>query len=359
MRRTFVQRLLKPPTSSSRLPFRLVQAQCKTDTAFFSQSHRATYQHQPYRSTALPDPYPVGPPRSDRVRRSLLWAVVFGTTGFTAMVLFMVAAYTQEGEIQPGTMADVLLLLRTHDLIRNHPVVQALLADPESEPHFPHAVAPEQEEKLILSTITGEDIECDPHFVYTSLKGHRGLHLVVFWNQLRHTLVMVIVPGFGLQGDITGAVHNGAVTTAIHESMQMVAKKWFPQGLTYNLSDLEVLPVLPVSIKRVCCITCHPAATIKPELLALGVDASTAEKASDVDIEDAEVVRWPEWFDPKDWNVMANSFVAQVQYAPSGHPAKHQNPVKYHAVGRYQVTDSEDWPPPQTLRRKAYYNIRD
>ncbi|KAI1626031.1 hypothetical protein EDD37DRAFT_328200 [Exophiala viscosa] len=361
MRRNVVQRLLKLPTSSRRLPLRLVQAQFKTATAFFSHSHRSTYQHQPYRSTAPPDYYPVGPPRSVPFLRSLLWAVVFGTTGFGTLTWLMAVAYRKEGEIQPGTTSDVRLSRRAVERVGNHPVVQALLADPEFEIHFPYAVTPEQEEKLIISTITGSFIECDPHFVETALRPYRGMNMMVFWNQHRHVLVMVVSPGFGLGGEYIGTVHNGAVTTAVHESMQMVARRWFPQGLSFNLSDLEVSAGSPLPSRGIFCIACHPACSIDTEQLASAVDVFTAAKASDLEIERSGLIIWPDWFDPQDWNIMANSIVAQVVVAPSGRLLNNRDAFTCYlnAVGRFQVSESEDWPPPQSPRRKAYHSIGD
>ena len=186
-----------------------------------------------------------------------------------------------------------------------------------------------------------------------------GPHLIVFWNQRLNTLVMVVDPGTGLGGQYIGTVHNGAVTTAIHESMQMVAQKWFPQGLSYNLSDLEVTFRRSLGIRGLFCITCYPALPVRSQLLASVAKASAAEKAFDADTEQTEKVRWPDWFGPKDRNVMANSIVAQVQIAPSGHPLRNREANYLHAVGRYQVTEAEHWPPSQTPQGKAFYKIRD
>jgi len=174
MRWHLVQRLLKPPSSSSRLPLRIVQAQCKTATASFSQSHRTTYQHQPYKSTTIPHPTPVGPPRSARVLRPLLWAVVFGITGFGTVAFWMAKAFKWHRVIQLDTIEDARLVLNTLVSMRTHPVVQALFADPEFEPHFPYAVTPQQEEAMILSATSDANIDYDPHFVQTALRGHWG-----------------------------------------------------------------------------------------------------------------------------------------------------------------------------------------
>lgn len=262
-----------------------------------------------------------------------------------------VRSYKELGKIQPDSAVDARLAAHIIRKMRMEPIIQALNADPEFCEVLPLAIPEAQAEELKRA---GGFTASVPHFILTALRGARGVFPIAFYNKARQLLVMVVVCGFGTEGDL-GLVHNGALTTLIEESIQLAADAYFPPGLTYNLSDLEVSFSSPVPPNVVFSITCMPASTIDITQLDPSVEASKKHPNQ----VDGDLVHWPDWFDPQDWNLVTNSIVAQVNIAPAGHPLDNRQGVYIHAVGRYEVSESEDWPPPQTPRRKAYYNIRD
>jgi len=337
-RRTF-QRLLKLPVLLQPRPG---PSHRSPSAAFFCQSHRPVYQHQPYRYSPARYPPAFGPSRTVRFLRSLLWATLFSMVGVYAGVGYLKGVYRGQTRVKLGSLADIGIAAEIMTEMDQHPSVQALKADPDFEEIWPLATNAEQTEKM-KTTTDGKDIH---HLVYTAFRGSRGVFPRAFYNRSRHILVMVAACSYGCEGEY-GHLHNGAIETLIQESIRILAQFWFPPDMTYKLSELYVAFGEITHPNTIWCITCMPLATVG-NLAEVVDEAKTAESRgqwSNV---------WPDWFNPRDWNQMTSSIVATVSPL-DGHPIKQPQQATANAVGHFQVEDSEDWPPAPPPHKESFY----
>jgi len=254
--------------------------------------------------------------------------------GACAVVEYLKMAYKGQAKVKLGSQVDIEIAGDIMTQMDQHPNVQALKADPDFEEVWPLATNAEQTEKMK----DGKDIH---HLVFTSLRGSRGVFPRAFYNRSRCILVMVVACSYGCEGEY-GLLHRGAMETMIQESVRLLAQFWFPPDMTYKLSELYVGFGRINRPNTIWCITCVPLATVF-EL----VDAVDENKKNESNL-------WPDWLNPRDWNQMTSSIVAQVSPL-DGHPLVHTQNLNTNAVGHFQLEDSEDWPPAPPRDLESFY----
>ncbi|KAK5218992.1 hypothetical protein LTR72_008174 [Exophiala xenobiotica] len=276
-------------------------------------------------------------------------------------------AYKGQAKVKLGSQVDIEIAGDIMTQMDQHPNVQALKADPDFEEVWPLATNAEQTEKMK----DGKDIH---HLVFTSLRGSRGVFPRAFYNRSRCILVMVVACSYGCEGEY-GLLHRGAMETMIQESVRLLAQFWFPPDMTYKLSELYVGFGRINRPNTIWCITCVPLATVFVSGLFLPKDWCYARRViyglflaatyqfSDkmqelVDAVDEnkknESNLWPDWLNPRDWNQMTSSIVAQVSPL-DGHPLVHTQNLNTNAVGHFHLEDSEDWPPAPPRDMESFY----
>jgi hypothetical protein len=287
--------------------------------------------------------------------------------GACAVVEYLKMAYKGQARVKLGSQVDIEIAGDIMTQMDQHPNVQALKADPDFEEVWPLATNAEQTEKMK----DGKDIH---HLVFTSFRGSRGVFPRAFYNRSRCILVMVVACSYGCEGEY-GLLHRGAMETMIQESIRLLAQFWFPPDMTYKLSELYVGFGRINRPNTIWCITCVPLATVFVSGLFLPKDWCYARRViyglflaatyhfSDkmqelVDAVDEnkknESNLWPDWLNPRDWNQMTSSIIAQVSPL-DGHPLMHTQNLNTNAVGHFQLEDSDDWPPSPPRDMESFY----
>ncbi|EXJ91191.1 hypothetical protein A1O1_04300 [Capronia coronata CBS 617.96] len=225
--------------------------------------------------------------------------------------------------------------------INQHPAVQALNEDPEFEEIFPLATSLEVT-KAIQENVPGRKIH---HFIYTALRGARGVFPRAFYCPSRGILVMVVGFGYGTAGPLD-TLHNGAMATMIQESIRLLAQAWFPPEVVYKLSNLHMYFSIPLIANGIYCISVVPASTVAD--LELTVNEHRCNRRTGPAM-DTSII-WPEWFDPTDRRENFNTMIARVSMY-DGHPLDEANAIIVNCVGRFEVQQSEHWPPINQLEQ--------
>lgn len=310
-------------------------------TSPFSQFHpngfrTYQYQHQP------PQPLRLGPSRKVRFVRSVIWAFVFFNVGAAAAILFRLGAYIRQSRLRVDSAADNELAQETMEQINQHPAIQALNENPDFEEIFPLATTPELTKTIQSNTPWSRRIH---HFIYTALRGTRGVFPRAFYCASRGILVMVVGFGYGTEGPI-GTLHNGVAATMVQESMRLLAQAWFPPDVAYKLCNLHMYFSIPLVPNGIYCITVMPASTVSNLESVVNEHRSKRDPAPGKDTSTI----WPSWFDPSDWHQNFNTMIARASMY-DGNPLDEACPVIVNCVGRFEVEHSETWPPSKHLQQ--------
>lgn len=297
--------------------------------ALYQRGRRPPYPPQYQHAHETYEEHFLGPSRTTRILRSLRWAFIFGLAGAAASQYYNWWIYRKMGEVKVDSPLDAAMIADIMKQIDESEMVQAFKEDSSFTEIWPLCM-PEETAKAFM---TPNNLEAHQHFLFTALRGTRGIFPRAFYCESRGILCMVVGLGYGVE-QWPNMPHEGIVSTVVLEGMRVLAQAWFPSDSNWKVTKLDLNFTLPLPPEPIICVTIMPASTVKdlPELFA------DPEKYGS----------WPAWLNTTDFSERVNMFVAYTNRS-GGHPLHDKGTSYGHAACQFEV-ESDDWPPKLPLQ---------